>query len=158
MVGRFLIIIILLILKFVQFMYVLCSENEDYMILYMFILTRSSITAADYDVPRSRLSTSVGMSSHQSISGTKVLTFSQNNQQLYDIPVNKVLPLELDLALENLQKLQNEASAAITKLLSFVCPGWRTSQKLEKTLMDLKLASLRLRTSLHDLTEFAEGL
>lgn len=36
-------------------------------------------------------------------------------------------------------------------------PGWRTPQRLDATLMDLRLAALRLRTSLHDLAEFAEG-
>lgn len=118
------------------------------------IKTRSSIAAADYDVPRSRFS----MSSYQT---TKILTSTQNNQQqIYDIPINKVNSccLPLDPALVDLQKLESEASTAITKLLSFVSPGWRTFQKLEKTLMEIKLACQRLRTSLHDLTEFAEGL
>ncbi|XP_043483838.1 breast cancer anti-estrogen resistance protein 1 [Leptopilina heterotoma] len=112
---------------------------------------RSSITAADYDVPRSRFS----MSSYQT---SKILTSTQNNQQqqIYDIPINKV-NLPLDPALVDLQKLESEVSTAITKLLSFVSPGWRTLQKLEKTLMEIKLACQRLRTSLHDLTEFAEG-
>lgn len=78
-------------------------------------------------------------------------------QQIYDVPVSKELPLELDSALEGLQRLQSETSAAVARLLGFVVPGWRSSQKLEPNLMDLRLAALRLRTSLHDLTEFAEG-
>lgn len=79
-------------------------------------------------------------------------------QQIYDVPMNKELPLELDAALEGLQRLQSEASAAIARLLGFVSPGWRTPQRLDATLMDLRLAALRLRTSLHDLAEFAEGI
>lgn len=71
--------------------------------------------------------------------------------------MSKELPLELDSALEGLQRLQGEASSAIARLLGFVSPGWRTPPKLDTNLMDLRLAALRLRTSLHDLVEFAEG-
>jgi enhancer of filamentation 1 len=42
-------------------------------------------------------------------------------------------------------------------LLSFVNPNWRTKEKLDPILMDLKLAAVRLRTALHDLAEFGEG-
>uniref|UniRef100_A0A1B0BR91 Breast cancer anti-estrogen resistance protein 1 n=1 Tax=Glossina palpalis gambiensis TaxID=67801 RepID=A0A1B0BR91_9MUSC len=45
----------------------------------------------------------------------------------------------------------------IFKLLSFVSPDWRTHDKLEPVLMEVKLAVVRLRTALHDLTEFGEG-
>ncbi|XP_017956426.1 breast cancer anti-estrogen resistance protein 1 isoform X2 [Drosophila navojoa] len=69
----------------------------------------------------------------------------------------KELPLELNSALETLAKLQSETTMAITRLLSFVVPHWRTPEQLEKHIMELKLAALRLRTALHDLTEFGEG-
>lgn len=36
-------------------------------------------------------------------------------------------------------------------------PSWRTKEKLEPILMDLKLAAVRLRTALHDLAEFGDG-
>lgn len=118
---------------------------------------RSSLTAADYDIPRSRIPTSA-VPSRQTTPVSKTPTPPPpSSQPTYDIPVNKELPLELDSALESLQRLECEASAAITKLLGFVSPGWRTPLKLDKILMDLRLASLRLRTSLHDLAEFAEG-
>ena len=119
-------------------------------------LSRSSFTAPDYDVPRPRLVTSTVPSRHNTPL-PKTPTPPPPNQHVYDVPVNKELPLELDSALEGLQRLQSEASAAISKLLGFVSPGWRTPQKLDKILMDLRLASLRLRSSLHDLAEFAEG-
>ncbi|XP_044005045.1 breast cancer anti-estrogen resistance protein 1 isoform X2 [Aphidius gifuensis] len=119
---------------------------------------RSSITAPDYDIPRPRLLSSSSRYSTTSILETPITTPSPTPiQQIYDVPSNKELPLELDSALEGLQKLQNEASLAITKLLGFVTPGWRTPIKLDATLMDLRLAALRLRTSLHDLAEFSEG-
>ncbi|XP_053593093.1 breast cancer anti-estrogen resistance protein 1 [Microplitis demolitor] len=124
---------------------------------------RSSITAPDYDIPRPRLpSNSKYNSSVHKISATSPSSHNlqqqqQQRQQIYDVPVNRELPLELDSALEGLEKLQSEASAAIARLLGFVSPGWRTPQRLDVTLMDLRLAALRLRTSLHDLAEFAEG-
>ncbi|XP_026849722.1 breast cancer anti-estrogen resistance protein 1 [Drosophila persimilis] len=71
--------------------------------------------------------------------------------------VAKELPLELGSALETLAKLQSQTTTAITRLLSFVVPDWRTRSKLEPAVMELKLAALRLRTALHDLAEFGEG-
>ncbi|XP_017892643.1 breast cancer anti-estrogen resistance protein 1 [Ceratina calcarata] len=116
---------------------------------------RSSL-APDYDIPRrvppSRHSTPVPKTPTP-----PPVASLQQTQQIYDVPVSKELPLELDSALEGLQRLQGEASTAIAKLLSFFSPKWRSSQRLDGTLMDLRLAALRLRTSLHDLTEFAEG-
>lgn len=69
----------------------------------------------------------------------------------------KELPLELSSALDTLSRLQNEATVSVTKLLSFVNPQWRIREKLEPILMDVKLSVVRLKTSLHDLAEFAEG-
>ncbi|XP_017028803.1 breast cancer anti-estrogen resistance protein 1 isoform X1 [Drosophila kikkawai] len=69
----------------------------------------------------------------------------------------KELPLELSSALETLAKLQLQTTASISRLLSFVVPNWRTRAQLEPTIMELKLAALRLRTALHDLAEFGEG-
>lgn len=69
----------------------------------------------------------------------------------------KELPLELNSALETLAKLQSQTTTAITRLLSFVVPHWRTRAQLEPNLMELRLAALRLRTALHDLAEFGEG-
>ncbi|OAD57142.1 Breast cancer anti-estrogen resistance protein 1 [Eufriesea mexicana] len=119
---------------------------------------RSSLAAPDYDVPRSRLPASSLPSRHNTpVPKTPTPPPPPQTQQIYDVPVSKELPLELDSALEGLQRLQSEASAAIARLLGFVSPGWRTPQRLDATLMDLRLAALRLRTSLHDLAEFAEG-
>ncbi|XP_012286263.1 breast cancer anti-estrogen resistance protein 1 isoform X2 [Orussus abietinus] len=125
---------------------------------------RSSLAVPDYDVPRARPQ----VSSVTSRITTPVPTTPtpppaqqpqqpQQPQQIYDVPVSRELPLELDSALEGLQRLQAEASSAIARLLGFVGPGWRAPQRLDANLMDLRLAALRLRTSLHDLAEFAEG-
>lgn len=99
---------------------------------------RSSLIP-DYDIPRGQRPVTVMM------------------QQTYDVPPMshlKELPLELSFALETLEKLQNEAITAITKLLSFVSPNWRTIEKLELHLMDIKLAVIRHKTSLHDFAQF----
>lgn len=80
---------------------------------------------------------------------------------MYDVPssnpVPRELPLELGSALESLARLESEATSAISRLLGFAGPQWRDRDKLEPKLMDIKLAVVRLRTSLHDLAEFGEG-
>lgn len=93
----------------------------------------------------------------------------QHQQQTYDVPppaptptpapapTPRELPLELGSALESLARLQGEATAAVSRLLAFAGPQWRHREKLEPNLMDIKLAVVRLRTALHDLTEFGEG-
>ncbi|KAF5303995.1 hypothetical protein FQA39_LY01780 [Lamprigera yunnana] len=107
----------------------------------------SVINIPDYDIPRSHLR------------GTHIVC--QPAQQLYDVPPAnpqmKELPLELSFALDSLEKLQSEVTSAISKLLSFVIPNWRTRERLEGTIMDIKLSVMRLRTSLQDLAEFGEG-
>ena len=81
--------------------------------------------------------------------------------QLYDVPAPnptpRELPLELSSALDSLARLQSEATAAISRLLGYAGPQWRSKERLEPKLMDIKLAVVRLRTSLHDLAEFGEG-
>lgn len=120
---------------------------------------RSSIAAPDYDIPRPRLPSNSRYNSTKTPITPPPAQIQQQYQhhQIYDVPVSKELPLELESALEGLQKLQSEASSAIARLLGFVSLGWRTPARLDNTLMDLRLAALRLRTSLHDLAEFAEG-
>lgn len=67
------------------------------------------------------------------------------------------MPLELASALDTLARLQQEATGSLTKLLSYVNAQWRQRERLEPVLMDVKLVVVRLKTSLHDLAEFAEG-
>ncbi|XP_021937825.1 breast cancer anti-estrogen resistance protein 1 isoform X1 [Zootermopsis nevadensis] len=110
---------------------------------------RSSLALApEYDVPRPTR-------------GGPQLQLHQIQQQLYDVPASnptpRELPLELNSALDSLARLQSEATAAISKLLAYAGPQWRCKERLEPKLMDIKLAVVRLRTSLHDLAEFGEG-
>uniref|UniRef100_A0A1B6IBK6 Breast cancer anti-estrogen resistance protein 1 n=1 Tax=Homalodisca liturata TaxID=320908 RepID=A0A1B6IBK6_9HEMI len=104
---------------------------------------RSSL-AQEYDVPRPRPG-----------------PLAQLQQQVYDVPppnpVPRELPLELSSALDSLARLESEATAAVSRLLGFVGPAWRRRDNLEPRLLDIKLAVVRLRASLHDLAEFTEG-
>jgi len=84
--------------------------------------------------------------------------------QVYDVPPPnpsprqpRELPLELSSALETLASLESEATLAVSRLLGFAGPQWRQREKLESRIMDIKLAVVRLRTSLHNLAEFGEG-
>ncbi|GLV42292.1 p130CAS [Carabus blaptoides fortunei] len=106
----------------------------------------SVINMPDYDVPKPR-----GPQLHL-----------HPSSQVYDVPLAnnpqmKELPLELSTALDSLALLQTESTTAISRLLGFVTPQWRRKDKLEPKLMDIKLAVVRLKTSVHDLTEFGEG-
>lgn len=124
----------------------------------------------DYDIPRRQamlINKRTPPPQSQSILSLKSVDLST---ETYDVPsphanVNspkrfepvKELPLELASALDTLTRLQNEATVGVTKLLSYANPHWRLREKLEPVLMDIKLAVVRLKTSLHDLAEFAEG-
>lgn len=115
----------------------------------------------DYDVPRRHPNTIRStppppqnlLSQHQTYDIPHPQTPTQNKQ----IQMIKELPLELSSAMETLARLQNEATTAVTRLLGFVNPNWRNKDRLEPILMDLKLAAVRLRTALHDLSEFGDG-
>jgi enhancer-of-filamentation protein 1 len=131
----------------------------------------------DYDIPRKQpmsiKRTPPPPSQSQSILSLKSIDLNSEN---YDVPspsphlqhlsgmqspkklvVIKELPLEHSSALDALSRLQNEAITGVTKLLSYVNSQWRVREKLEPVLMDIKLAVVRMKTSLHDLAEFAEG-
>lgn len=135
-----------------------------------------------YDIPRSLLGQPSPISPSSSASSLTADSLSSSNRSSlvnmpdYDVPRPitkgpqfhaptdiltsqplKELPLELNSALENLERLQSDTTSSISKLLGFVGPQWRTREKLESNLMEIKLAVIRLRTSLHDLAEFGEG-
>lgn len=131
---------------------------------------RSSLAnMPDYDIPRRNppsIRSSTPLSSAQSTydqlpSHQPQQHHNQHTTTHHHPPPNeiakKVLPLELSSALDTLDKLQNEATSAITRLLGFVMPQWRTKEKLEPILMEFKLAAVRFRTVLHDLAEFGDG-
>ncbi|KAJ2943709.1 hypothetical protein O0L34_g16822 [Tuta absoluta] len=75
----------------------------------------------------------------------------------YDVPRSRALPLPCDAALEALERLQEEASAAVSRLLSYVTPGWRRRGALRPRVLDVRVAGARLRAALHDLAVFADA-
>lgn len=110
---------------------------------------RSSI-APDYDVPRpSRPVPFVQL---------HLQKLEEGRTEVTELVQPRALPLELNSAIENLERLEGEITTAISKLLSYADPGWREKDKLDPKLMDIKLAALRLRSSLNDLSEFSEGV
>ncbi|KAL7735023.1 hypothetical protein ACLKA6_011285 [Drosophila palustris] len=124
---------------------------------------RSSLAnMPDYDIPRRNpLPVRPHSRPHASTYDFSLPPLLEQEQQRHvpaaAVNATKELPLELNSALETLAKLQSETTMAITRLLSFVVPHWRTRGQLEPNIMELKLAALRLRTALHDLAEFGEG-
>ncbi|CRL00127.1 CLUMA_CG013407, isoform A [Clunio marinus] len=145
--------------------------TSDSLSLSLSSSNRSSLAnMPDYDVPRKHISAMNKRTpppQSQSILSLKSIDLGS---ETYDVPnshanmnspkrfeTTKELPLELSSALDTLSRLQHEATVGVTKLLSFVNPQWRVKVKLEPVLMDIKLAVVRLKTSLHDLAEFAEG-
>lgn len=139
--------------------------TSDSLSLSLSSSNRSSLAnMPDYDVPRKHLNKRTPPPQSQSILSLKSIDLGS---EAYDVPsmlgspkrneTSKELPLELSSALDTLSRLQNEATVGVTKLLSFVNPQWRIREKLEPVVMDVKLAVVRLKTSLHDLAEFAEG-
>lgn len=142
--------------------------TSDSLSLSLSSSNRSSLAnMPEYDVPRKHLSANKRPPQSHSILSLKSVDLSS---ETYDVPsphanmnspkrfeLTKELPLELASALDTLCRLQTEATVGVTKLLSFVYPQWRVREKLEPVLMDVKLAVVRLKTSLYDLAEFAEG-
>lgn len=132
---------------------------------------RSSLAMPDYDIPRRNPqgflrqtpppphTPSTPLSTYDTphhMPSSQQPSTPQTTQHIA-CSTKKELPLELSSALETLDRLQTEATTAVTRLLSFVSPNWRVPEKLDPILMDLKLAAVRLRTALHDLSEFGEG-
>ncbi|XP_061378257.1 breast cancer anti-estrogen resistance protein 1 isoform X1 [Danaus plexippus] len=75
----------------------------------------------------------------------------------YDVPRSRALPLPCDAAMEALERLQEEASTAVSRLLSYVTPGWRRRGALRPRVLDVRVAGARLRAALHDLAVFADA-
>ncbi|XP_063623472.1 breast cancer anti-estrogen resistance protein 1 isoform X1 [Cydia splendana] len=82
---------------------------------------------------------------------------SSAHSSTYDVPRSRALPLPCDAALEALERLQEEASAAVSRLLSYVTPGWRRRGALRPRVLDVRVAGARLRAALHDLAVFADA-
>ncbi|XP_068618155.1 breast cancer anti-estrogen resistance protein 1 isoform X2 [Battus philenor] len=101
----------------------------------------------------SSASANSGGSAHSGASAASAASTSST----YDVPRSRALPLPCDAALEALERLQEEASAAVSRLLSHVSPGWRRRGALRPRVLDVRVAGARLRAALHDLAVFADA-
>lgn len=120
--------------------------------------TRSSLAnMPDYDIPRRNPIPVRSTIPNSSSSLGSTLSLSQHTRVEFPEDDYKELPLELGSALEMLSNLQVEATSALNRFLSFVSADWRMREKMEPVLLDVKLAAVRLRNVLHNLTEFASG-
>lgn len=68
----------------------------------------------------------------------------------------KELSIDLNCALECLDKLTSEVSSNTAQLLNYAGPNWRSQKNLEANLLDIKNISLRLKSSLHQFIVFSE--
>lgn len=69
----------------------------------------------------------------------------------------KELHLDLNCALENLDRLTSDVSYNTNRLLNYVGPNWRSQTKLGVNIADIRTISSRLKNNLHLFIEFSEG-
>lgn len=73
----------------------------------------------------------------------------------YDVPRSgSEQPLDLDSALDWLGRLESQITSATSRLLGCAGPHWRSPQKLEPRISELKAAVASLTTGLRQLTLF----
>lgn len=83
---------------------------------------------------------------------------SSESQDYEAVGELKELHLERDAALEVLVKVQQEVTSAITKLFSLTHSTWKRQESAaDARLYDLKLSCHRLRSSLQEFLNFAQG-
>lgn len=69
----------------------------------------------------------------------------------------KELHFDLNVALENLDKLTSDVSLNTIRLLNYAGPNWRNQSNLNVNISDIKITSFQLKTSLQQFIEFSEG-
>ncbi|CAH1398721.1 unnamed protein product [Nezara viridula] len=101
---------------------------------------RSSLIQQDYDIPRpTRLQP----------------TQEEETCSAYDVPRSGAeVPMDLDSALDWLGRLESQITTATSRLLGCAGPHWRSPQRLEPRLAEIRGAVMSLGTSLHQLTVF----
>jgi hypothetical protein len=74
-----------------------------------------------------------------------------------DIPIYDELPYDLDAAMDLMIKLQQDVQKATTKLCSFMSSNWRRKEVLEPNLYNIKSACVKVKSTLDEFLEFAQG-
>lgn len=123
-------------------------------------LTRGERCGGVYDIPpqvtRDSVLSAKSDSSESTDEGYRLSTCSNDSRGSY-IPDYAELPYELDAAMDLMVKLQQDVQTATTKLCNFISSNWRKKEVLEPTLYDIKSACGRVRSTLEDFLDFAQG-
>ncbi|XP_070616780.1 breast cancer anti-estrogen resistance protein 1 [Erythrolamprus reginae] len=87
---------------------------------------------------------------------------SLSNSSLDMVPVreapDKELPLDQDVAMETLARLQNNVNTAVSSFMSFISGSWRSPKKMEVHAGHIRGAAESVKGALRELLEFARGV
>lgn len=123
-------------------------------------LTRGERCGGVYDIPpqvtRDSVLSAKSDSSESTDEGYRLSTCSTDSRGSF-IPDYAELPYELDAAMDLMVKLQQDVQAATTKLCSFISSNWRKKEALEPNLYNIKSACAKVRVTLEEFLEFAQG-
>lgn len=123
-------------------------------------LTRGERCAGVYDIPpqvtRDSMLSSKSDSSESTDEGYRLSMCSMDSRNS-DIPIYDELPYDLDAAMDLMIKLQQDVQKATTKLCSFMSSNWRRKEVLEPNLYNIKSACVKVKSTLDEFLEFAQG-
>ncbi|XP_053127475.1 breast cancer anti-estrogen resistance protein 1 isoform X2 [Hemicordylus capensis] len=96
-----------------------------------------------------------------SASSTGSTRSNLSSSSLDTVPVKEApdreLPLDQDVAMETLARLQGNVATAVSYLMSFISGSWRSPEQLEAHAAHLQGAAESVRGALRDLLDFARG-
>uniref|UniRef100_A0A8C5SIJ9 BCAR1 scaffold protein, Cas family member n=1 Tax=Laticauda laticaudata TaxID=8630 RepID=A0A8C5SIJ9_LATLA len=85
-----------------------------------------------------------------------------SNSSLDTVPVreapDKELPLDQDVAMETLARLQSNVNTAVSSLMSFISGSWRSPERMEAHAGHIRGAVESVKVALRELLEFARGV
>uniref|UniRef100_A0A8D0H9W4 Breast cancer anti-estrogen resistance protein 1 n=1 Tax=Sphenodon punctatus TaxID=8508 RepID=A0A8D0H9W4_SPHPU len=115
-----------------------------------------------YDVPpQVDREARAGDGKRLSASSTGSTRSNLSTSSLDTVPVKealgKELPLDLEVAMEMLARLQHGVSTAVSYLMSFISSSWRSPEQMEAQATSLQGAAEGVKGALKDLLEFARG-
>ncbi|XP_026535922.1 breast cancer anti-estrogen resistance protein 1 [Notechis scutatus] len=97
-----------------------------------------------------------------SASSTGSTRSNLSNSSLDMVPVreapDKELPLDQDVAMETLARLQSNVNTAISSLMSFISGTWRSPERMEVHAGHIRGAVDSVKAALRELLEFARGV
>ncbi|KAG8143870.1 putative Breast cancer anti-estrogen resistance protein [Naja naja] len=97
-----------------------------------------------------------------SASSTGSTRSNLSNSSLDTVPVreapDKELPLDQDVAMETLARLQSNVNTAVSSLMSFISGSWRSPERMEAHAGHIRGAVESVKAALRELLEFARGV